>query len=817
MTFENAIEKALTGNCLLFTGSGFGFGATNIKDKDLLLGAGLTNLLYEKCNITDHDNDLKSASELFLDEIGEYELIDLLKNEFTVKTITDSQSLIGTLPWKRIYTTNYDNILESSYNKAGKLLTPISLKENIDQYKDFRKLCVHLNGSINNLTPYSLNREFKLTNTSYLTTDFIQSQWVDLFRGDLHTCDAIFFIGFSTSSDLDISRIIAEKATSIKEKCFFIVSPNESDLNIKKLLKFGQPFKLGLDGFANKVKETKETFSPPEEITYIFKSFEEVQIPSKILTLRDQDFHDLMLMGNINLSLTHQSLINPQKFPYFIKRTEIDLIFEKINEGQIDFVVHSGFGNGKSCFLLGTALVAIEKGFKVFKFDQYYDVTNPEVERICNLVGRNLILIDNYSNHFELLEAIQRFRKKNTILLLAERSIINDTIYDALEDKIGDTYTTFNLNHLKYEETLTFSELLNSYGLWGNFAGLSSEAKRRKITDEFGSTIRLTLLDVLKSPDIQSRLTNLIDPLKGNMPFYHASLLIISSNIFGFNLSLEELIYILEEELLNNPKFYNNPQLNELIDFNERKIKLNSSILAEGILHSNKYHHDLIPLLVSVVKKLNVSRFNRNHSNILKSIVSHSRLQKLFNTREHNDFRKLVIQFFEEVKNLDYCKSSPFFWLQYAMARLEIRDYPVADQFFKTAYSFAGKREKFDTFQLDNHYSRFLLENEIYNGDVESCMLQFLKAHKILANRSDQNKHRHYPFKVARNYSRFYDHYFSKISPQDKKVFLVSCQEILHRIDDYNSIVEERNRNRVVKECFEDLSSILLRQKELLN
>ncbi len=816
MTLETAIEKALTGNCLLFTGSGFGFGATNIQEKNLLLGQDLTNLIYEKCGINQHDNDLKSASELFIDEFGEYKLIDLLKTEFTVKTITESQTLIGTLPWKRIYTTNYDNILEQSYNKAGKLLAPISLTDNIDQYKDFRKLCIHLNGHINNLTPNTLNREFKLTNTSYLTNDFINSQWVDLFRSDIHTCDAIFFIGFSTSSDLDISRILAEKVSNNKEKCFFIVGPNESELNIKKLSKFGQTLKLGLNGLAEKIKAISETFTPPIEVTYIYKSFSKIEIPSKIVPLKDEDFHKLVLLGNINFALVHQSLINPQKFPYFIHREEIDLLFEKIKEGQKDFVIHSGFGNGKTCFLLGTALIAKDKGFNVFKFEQYYDITNSEIERICNLAGNNLILVENYANHLELLDIIQRFRKNNTILLLSERSIINDTIYDALEDKIGQAYTTYNLNHLKHDEALSFSELLSSYGLWGKHAGLSKESKRRKINDDFGNTIRLTLLDVLKSPDIQSRLTSLIDPLRSNKPFYHASLLIISSNILGFDLTLEDLIYLLEEELLNNPTFYNNPQLNELIDFKERSIKINSSILAEGILHSNKYHHDLIPLLVAVVKKMNVSRFNKNHQIILRSIVSHSRLQKLFNTREHNDFRMLVIQFFEEIKNLEYCKSNPFFWLQYAMAKLEVRDYPVADQMFHTAYSFAHKRENFDTFQLDNHYSRFILENEIYNGDIESCMPQFLKAHKILSSRTDQNQNRHYPFKVAKNYTRFYDHYFSKLSTQDKKVFLVSCQEIMYRIDEYNSIVEERNRNRVVSDCFKDLSSILLRERDLL-
>lgn len=817
MTIEEAIKKSLTGNCLLFTGSGFGYGAKNIKDQELLLGSGLADLLYDKCGIVDHDGDLKSASDLFLDERGEYELIELLKHEFTIKSISEDHKLIGSLPWKRIYTTNYDDILEKSFNHSGNLLTPISLGEKIDQYKDFRKLCVHLNGYINALTPTKLNREFKLTNTSYLTTEFINSQWVDLFRSDVHTSDVIIFIGFSTSSDLDISRILAEKVTSIKDRCFFIVGPDESQLNVKKLSKFGHVHKIGLNGFSKLISEIGEDFDPPKEIAYSYKSFTKIREPRKIPALRDIDFHSLVLLGNMNMELTHQSIINSEKYPYFLFREENDELFEKIKEGHTDFVIHSGLGNGKTCFLNGMAAYGVHKGFQVYIFQRYYDVTNNEVEKICSQEGNILVIIENYSNHFDLIKKFKLFRKSNVVLLLSERSIINDTVYFTLEEIIGEDYISFNLNHMNSEEVTVLSDLLSSYGLWGKDSSYSIDFKHRKISNEFKSSMRLTLLDVLKSPDIQKRLTNLIDPLIDNKPLYHASLLIISSNILGFSMTLEELIYILDDELLNNPSFYNNQQLREMIDFKNNKITINSPILAEGILHTNKYHHDLIPLLVKVVKKLDNSRFNRNHFSIIKSIVSHSRLQKLFNTRENNDFRKLVIQFFEEIKNLDYSRRNPFFWLQYAMARLEIRDYKVADQYFDTAYSWAKKIDNFDTFQIDNHYARHLVENEVYNGNLESCMPQFIKAHKILGSRSDHNKNRHYPFKVARNYARFYDHYFSKLEQQDKKIFLISCQEILHRIDDYNSVVAENYRNRVVQECFDDLSGILIKERDLFN
>lgn len=817
MEINGAIEKILTGNCILFTGSGFGFGAKNINERDLLLGNNLANYLFDECGTKNHDNDLKTAAEFYIEEFGESKLIELLKSEFTVKEITDDHKLIGSMPWSRVYTTNYDNILEIAYRQSNKLLTSITLTENINEYKDFRKFCIHLNGFIDKLSLNTLHQEFKLTNSSYLTTEFINSQWVDLFRSDIYTADIILFIGFSTSSDLDISRILSEHSSSTKEKSFFIVSPTETEINIRRLSKFGQPLRIGLDGFCKELLKIKKDFIPPTHIEYYYKSFSKYSAPTRIFKLRDIDFYNLMFLGDSSWELIYQSIINPDNYPYFIFRDVIETLFDKIGEGIRNFVIHSDLGNGKTLMTEGIKAFGIKKGFNVFAFNKYFNVTNLEVEKICSTEGDNIVIIENYGNHFELINKFKIHRKNNTYLIMTERSIINDTIYYALEEIIGENYFTTDLNQLTEREVKRLSNLLTKYGLWGKYSDKSDIVKIRTIVDNYHSTFRLTLLDVLKSPTILERFNKLLDSLQDNKSFYEASLFLISSNIFGFNVELDELIYLLDNELLNNPSFYNNIKLKEIINFNENKIRIKSSILAEGILHSNKYNHDLIPLLVKVAKRLDRSRYNKNHFNILKSLISHSRLQKLFNTKENHDYRKLVIHFFEEVKNLEYSKKNPFFWLQYAMARLEIRDYKVADSFFETAYSLSNKHESFDTFQIDNHYARYLLENEIYNGSKDTCMEQFIKAHRILSNRSDTNRNRHYPIKVARNYARFYDHYFHSLSEQDKRIFLISCKEILMRIDDYNRIVPEYSRNRVVTECFVELSKLVVKEREWLN
>ncbi len=817
MTFDEAIDRILYKNCILFTGAGFSIGSTNFNNESPKTAKVLCKLLYDQCGLEQGDDNLMNASELFVDQHGTAKLIDLLKKEYTIKSVSNDQQFIADLPWKRIYTTNYDNILELASHNSKKLITPATLIDQTNEYKDKRVLSIHLNGYIERLTDNTIHKEFKLTNASYLAIEFNQSPWLDLFRSDLCTADAIFYIGFSCASDLDLSRIIYNNAFDSITKSFFIVSPTESKISEITLNKFGNVEKIGASGFVNSLLPKLQNINFPEKPVYVYKSFYEAHTDYFPSTPKDLDFYNLMLFGDYKTSLILNSLTDATKFPYYIKREEFADILEKIKGGISTICIHSDLGNGKTLFLAGLSLYLKQLGYEVYSFKKYYDITNEEIERICSIETKHVIIIDSYSSHLDLIKRIQLFRNPNTIVICSERTLIHDTVYYTLEDIIGHSPQSWDLNELNNSEVLILIDLFNQYGLWGSDASFSRERKRLELINKFRGSIRLILLDLLKSPDIRNRLNSIIEPLKDNKPFYHATLFIIASNILGFELDLDEVVFCLDSELFNNPSFYNNTRLKEIIDFDSRNIRVRSSIIAEAVLSNNEYAFDLVNILTKVVKRLDNHRYNKNVYNILRNIVSHSRLSKLINATENKDAFKLVIQFFEEIKNLKYCKTNPFFWLQYAIARLSIRDYKIADKYFETAYSYASDSDTFDTFQIDNHYARHILENEIFNGDIDTCMPRFVKAHEILSNRIDKNKNRHYPIKVAKNYARFYEHFYNKLQDHDKNVFLVSCQEIINRIESYKKVTPDFRTHPAVLECESLLSDIVIkeRQKEL--
>ena len=155
MTTSEIISKIFDGTCMLFLGSGFSFGATNSNPKNSQFkGAGtLANMLLDDAGYPSRTNDLRKASSAYLRRKTPEELIALLTQEFHATSISESHDYIGSHNWFRIYTTNYDNIMELSYNKASKRLMPITLSSPHRKNEDYRQYCVHLNGYIDSLTP----------------------------------------------------------------------------------------------------------------------------------------------------------------------------------------------------------------------------------------------------------------------------------------------------------------------------------------------------------------------------------------------------------------------------------------------------------------------------------------------------------------------------------------------------------------------------------------------------------------------------------------------------------------------------------------
>ncbi len=801
------IQETFRGNSILFVGSGFSLTAKNTTDANIISSRQLTEKLYNAISL-ESDNELSNAVDEYLLHNTESELISLLKSEFSVKEISQEQKDVISIPWKRVYTTNYDDVVEMAYRANNKLASPITLSNKMNEIKDKFNCCIHLNGFIGSLTPDKIKSEFKLSDTSYLAEDFLKSEWITLLRNDIHDCDVVVFIGFSLRYDLDIRRIIYNSNIN-SSKIIFILAEDEPEINLRSFRKCGVPFTIGLKEFSRIIVLEKSEYIPAQIKEYRYLSFKKHEIKSGIEKIHDKDVFDMFFEGNISDQFIYQSLLDSSNQKYFIKRDKIDSVFNSIEAGSKRILVHSDLGNGKTIFVQGLSLLLASRGYSVFSYSRSSENVNNEIEHIASL-HKPVIILESYNNYYNILKSILQYANNDLTIIITERTFINDTVYSRLYDDGFIDYINVDLNYLSDAEIIHFIDLLDTYGFWGDFASYSRDKKLSLIKgNNCQKQLRLILLTILNSSDIKKRFSKILNIIIEKKSFYNAVLLILASNVFDFRFDLDQLVYILDDEILLNSTFVNNTSLKEMIDFSRDEIKVRSSILSEAILTNLDDQQILIDCLIKVVKKVSTRMHDSKMKQTHRAIISFSRLQRILNKKSPT-YKQTLISFFEEVKNLISTRNDPYFWLQYAIASLSFKDYELADTYFRNAYSYADRKGGFDTFQIDNHYARHILESEIYIGEVSTCMQQFAKAHEILTRKSN-NDGRHYPIRVAKNYELFYQRFFKELIPSDKNIFLKSCQEILFKIEDYKKI-NDRIFQKDVLDCEQSLTKIVLQE-----
>lgn len=249
MNYTDALTAAWNGKAVLFLGSGFSTGAESIDGEPFPTGSALARFLCHRAGIKE-TSDLRQASSRYVKKLSDEALVDLLTSIFSAKTTSASQKQIVQIPWKGIYTTNYDNILERASADMGKKLRPVELTDNPRNYKDNSSCVLHINGFIDSLTPEALQGSFKLTSASYLTEKFRESPWSTIFTRQIMSAHAVFFVGYSLY-DLEIQEILNSDNT-LKDKTFFIEFPglDEEDIELSDLNDFGTLHPIGVEQFA---------------------------------------------------------------------------------------------------------------------------------------------------------------------------------------------------------------------------------------------------------------------------------------------------------------------------------------------------------------------------------------------------------------------------------------------------------------------------------------------------------------------------------------------------------------------------------------
>ena len=815
MTYEEALKYALEGETVFLIGSGFSVGAYNgsaEEDRSLWTGAKLAKKLAE---LTDMDEELSLdiVSQEYIDIYGEKQLVEYLKEHYVVQQYEEYYKALTKMKNIRVYTTNYDNLIEKVCRDSGYKITGLNINADVRKANKDR-LVMHLNGYINDLDEDFLPDTFKLSHLSYDSMEFFRTPWYSYLIDELYSAKVIFIIGLSFKDDLDIRRIVANP--DFKDKIFFVTHENISESNRRFFGKYGRVLLCGVKTFLEDLNVTKIEQNGSEKNNKIpyFKSFKKMEKYDNTKRVIDKDVYDLFFKGIESDGLYKKD--ENRLYLSLVNRGKIKEVTEGLGEGK-SYIIHSDLGNGKTIFV--NQIIDLCPNIDIYFMKSI--VNNrvlAEIRQLCADPKEKIIICDPANLYLDVLRKFADFDLKNIRFIFVLRTSMYDNYYNSIYDLIdimsnvnfGDP---INLDELSHDEILNLDNIISKYGFYGEIAGFSTEKRLNYLKKNCEGRFQNILLYLFESMHIIDRFVESIGDLKANNELRQVLILSFISSILELGLTMNDFKVLLDIDDIERI-IKRNRNCDELVDIEDGKILVKSSIIAKELMMKTDVFSktEVFEVLVRVMRKLDQLYLgSEKYKNAMINLVSCSYISYVFGYAL--DSGKLI-EYYENVKELKFCVKNLFFWEQYAIACVNLKQFDRAERYFKTAYSLAKARgNTFSAYQIDNHYARYLLENQLYYRKNESSLEVFVEAHRLLCKNSDidriRKNSRYYRFRVARLYKEYYDAFAIKYEEKDKLLFLARCKEMYNNLLSYKNMLNEDEIRKDVKECESGLKYIL--------
>lgn len=793
MELKEAIRYACDGEAILFLGSGFSFGGKNRNNSAMKVGAGLSHAICDDLKIARSDNLTITATRYIMDDSckkGLSEFIRFLKGELECTETSKDQDMIISLPWKRIYTTNYDDAVELSSRKQGIIRETITITNaRYSSGRNLEQAIIHINGYIRRLNEATFYEEFKITDENYNRDGLLQSTWRQLFEKDLEREKVIVFIGYSLQYDQELVRCIAN--LNIKEKCIFIDVPQISSDNAFKIGLYGNLKTIGVSGFANEVAEISRSYTPKVKKVEL-ESFEKKDISSYYCEEKYSsiDVVNFLVKGDLKTKFISQKW-------YCIYRNEtIEETMNWLSQKKV-VILQSKLGNGKSVFLECLAYHLLEKYnvYMVKNLDSYIEDIQL-VQSVPNV--ENILLVDDYGYYMPMLKEIGKDFPDNLKLILTCRTAININLYYDMVEKYhynAEDIAIVDLDEMRPKEIKELVKMFNQNRLWGEYDTLSNSQKERKIKHEYGSNMSKIFYLLMKSEPIREQIEVVMQTLNSKLNLKEFVLAQAINSLCRLKLGYSDLckFVCISDSLLRSYQMDQN--VREIIDVENNRFILSSSIYSQYLVMQSNMKKEMINMLGKIYTECSDNdEWNRKYATQRKFLISRSNIKLVFSAKKSlcQEEEQEIFSYYDSIKNLTTATDNPFFWLQFGITSLNLEAYDIARIHFENAYANADKMEDFDSYQIDTHYARLLLCNEMHTNknSKDNAIDVFGKAHRLLRDNSNRGIKLSYVLRQAGLYFDYFNCYRNMMTEEDCQKFLKKAFEMTERFWEYFNVKE---------------------------
>ena len=670
---------------ILFLGSGFSLGATNISGEKPPNGAGLRRHFIKQLGLPDDTTyDLQVLTEEFAEKDAQ-KLSDELYRIFRVTTLDDAQTAILSENWRRIYTTNYDDVVETHRLAANAKPNTFDVSEALPN-KLLHGALIHLHGSIRLVTPGNLQSSLILGEASYVNQYVVRSPWYDQFQRDLAYASAIYIVGYSLA-DYHIAALLLENP-QLAARTTFIQGPTPDPIFLRRTSQYGRTLFTGTEGFAAALANAPRPTVPTLHNLRSFRSLAPMRDSQTSARPTATEIYDLLVYGDFNAGRLARS--QPEE-DYAIARAEAIRTAADAIEHKSALVIDGRLGNGKTIFLHLLALELSARGWACFLFKP----GNPDVAReVAALSGvdRLVVFVEQYSAAQDVLRGL-REALPNARLVVELRTGTYEVRFHELAELLPRPLDRVSLNALSQSEIGAFRRLCES-------AGLRPPSKER------AGDLRDILLDLFNNQEIRDRVRHALTPLfeKRTTRRVLTMTMLIATHQGSVGAAFVRSVVGADPFAVLKPF---ESLSNEIFELSADSFRVRSAVFSSFVINDFIEPDEIADAVVEVTLAAAKRRKERPYRILMSNMMAYGSLRRTL--RGKGDPHSIIIGIYERLRYDERVNDEPLFWLQYAIAMAELPKLDAADEFIENAYRKARELVGFQTYQIDTQALRIAL------------------------------------------------------------------------------------------------------------
>ena len=760
-----AIRIAADGDAIAFVGAGIGQFISTPNGK-MPRGYQLSNLLLGRPSETSNAPALDKAAGFALRSgMGADKVYNILKENLTVSSVDPGLETVFRLPWRRIYTTNYDDSIEKS--RSGFLPTKSLTLEDAPEKMEVGSI-IHLNGSLKRLSPASIENNISLTDSSYTDRIFEKSPWQPIFKRDLELSRSIIFIGYSLY-DLDITRILAK--SEISGRTIFFVSPDIDEVELDSFADYGDARTGGIEELIASVPKFLEDYEPSiNKMRYInLREISSADVPpveNAARAMEDQLFYGVLPETEV---ISDQRAIDDIEF--VIPRAQQIETQKKILKGLTrDVTVVGELLSGKTATALSLTGWLIRQGYRAFLAENGPKLAD-ELAHLATVDDKVVVVFDGYSPFRPVIREYARRRHVKHRLILTEQAVhhefINDFIY---EPALAGQMDELLLDRITTEDAPKFASLVNFAGFWGQRAGSSDASNAAYIGNRLDGSLFKLLTEIIESPEAQKRISSLIESISYNRKATEIFVAACIVNVLGFNFRPSDWSAAFDIQSVRSVLKNYEGSLKYFFSVQSQNVFTRSGLLSSAILERIEDREIVQSATVKIFDACSKMKEPYNiYDDIYVRLMQFNKIQPIMRGKSE---KQLILGFYDLIRAKGETHNISDYWLQLGIAATAFDDLNTAEKAFDNAYTREKKKKKPNTRKIDNYLYRYELKRSEFVDDSQEAISLFDLASKGLSIQIFLEDNRHYPFKSGRVYGSIATKHFKNWSAEEQKKFV---------------------------------------------